>query len=237
MSWASLRRPSVAWMACVAVLAGCAETTETPMPEATPTAATPASTAGPDGRHPGPDMLMEPAGESMPQPRSSEDAVGRYGIGSPAGADLIAAWDIDVLPDGAGLPPGQGSVREGLAIYETKCLACHGPTGREGPFDLLAGRVADDAFPFATDRSVRSTVGSYWPYATTLYDYTRRAMPFDFPGTLTDEEVYSLVGVMLYFNDLLPEDAIVDSATVVDTHMPARDRFVRDDRTGGTQIR
>ena len=160
-----------------------------------------------------------------------------FGFGAPASAELVAAWDIDIGPDGAGLPPGRGTVREGLEIYAEKCAACHGPTGREGPNDLLAPRLPDDGFPFATDRSARSTVGNYWPYATTLFDYTRRAMPFDRPGSLTDEEVYALVGALLHFNDLLPADAVVDSAAVVDVRMPARDRFVPDDRAGGPEIR
>ena len=161
-----------------------------------------------------------------------------YGFGSPASESQIAAWDIDIGPDGAGLPPGQGTVAEGLEVWERhRCVLCHGPTGREGPNDLIAGRIPGDEFPFANDRSLRSTVGNYWPYATTLFDYTRRAMPFDMPGTMTDEEVYAVVGAMLYFNDLLPADAVVDSATVVDTHMPARDRFVPDNRTGGPTIR
>ena len=116
-------------------------------------------------------------------------------------------------------------------------MACHGLTGTEGPFDVLAGRVPGDEFRFAEDRSLRSTVGSYWPFATTLFDYTRRAMPFDFPGSLSDEEVYGVVGAMLFFNDLLPEDAVVDSATVAEIIMPARDRFIPDDRTGGPIIR
>ena len=161
-----------------------------------------------------------------------------YGFGTPATESQIAAWDIDIGPDGAGLPPGQGSVAEGLDVWvRHRCILCHGPTGREGPNDIITGRIPGDEFPFANDRSLRSTVGNYWPYATTLFDYTRRAMPFDLPGTMTDEEVYAVVGAMLYFNDLLPADAVVDSAMVVDTRMPARDRFVPDNRTGGPTIR
>ncbi len=161
-----------------------------------------------------------------------------YGFGTPATESQIAAWDIDIGPDGAGLPPGQGTVAEGLEVWERhRCILCHGPTGREGPNDIITGRIPGDEFPFANDRSLRSTVGNYWPYATTLFDYTRRAMPFDLPGTMTDEEVYAVVGAMLYFNDLLPADAVVDSAMVVDTRMPARDRFVPDNRTGGPTIR
>jgi cytochrome c len=116
-------------------------------------------------------------------------------------------------------------------------VACHGPTGTEGPYDVLAGRIAGDSFPFATDPTARSTVGSYWPYATTLFDYTRRAMPFDAPGSLTDEEVYAVVGAVLFLNDLLPAGAVVDSAVLTDLVMPARDRFVPDDRVGGPEIR
>ena len=161
-----------------------------------------------------------------------------YGFGTPATESQIAAWDIDIGPDGAGLPPGQGSVAEGLDVWvRHRCILCHGPTGREGPNDIITGRIPGDEFPFANDRSLRSTVGNYWPYATTLFDYTRRAMPFDLPGTMTDEEVYAVLGAMLYFNDLLPADAVVDSAMVVDTRMPARDRFVSDNRTGGPTIR
>ncbi|WP_428277096.1 c-type cytochrome [Candidatus Palauibacter sp.] len=161
-----------------------------------------------------------------------------YGFGTPATESQIAAWDIDIGPDGAGLPSGQGSVAEGLDVWvRHRCILCHGPTGREGPNDIITGRIPGDEFPFANDRSLRSTVGNYWPYATTLFDYTRRAMPFDLPGTMTDEEVYAVVGAMLYFNDLLPADAVVDSAMVVDTRMPARDRFVPDNRTGGPTIR
>ena len=161
-----------------------------------------------------------------------------YGFGTPATTAQIAAWDIDIGPDGAGLPPGQGTVQEGLEVWvRHRCILCHGPTGREGPNDIIAGRIPGDEFPFANDRSLRSTVGNYWPYATTLFDYTRRAMPFDQPGTMTDEDVYAVVGAMLYFNDLLPANSVVDSATVVDTRMPAGDRFVPDNRTGGPTIR
>ena len=161
-----------------------------------------------------------------------------YGFGTSATESQIAAWDIDIGPDGAGLPPGQGTVAQGLDVWvRHRCILCHGPTGQEGPNDIIAGRIPGDEFPFANDRSLRSTVGNYWPYATTLFDYTRRAMPFDLPGTMTNEEVYAVVGAMLYFNNLLPADAVVDSATVVDTRMPARDRFVPDNRTGGPTIR
>ena len=182
-----------------------------------------------------PTLSWTDVGSSAARPPSGE--VGRYGFGSPASAVDIAMWDIDISPDGAGLPPGGSTVTDGLKVYQKKCMACHGPTGTEGPFDVLAGRVPGDEFRFAEDRSLRSTVGSYWPFATTLFDYTRRAMPFDFPGSLSDEEVYGVVGAMLFLNGLLSEDAVVDSATVAEIIMPARDRFIPDDRTGGPIIR
>ena len=178
------------------------------------------------------------SGDDQPVTGRAGAAEPVYGFGTAATESQIAAWDIDIGPDGAGLPPGQGTVAEGLEVWERhRCILCHGPTGREGPNDIIAGRIPGDEFPFANDRTLRSTVGNYWPYATTLFDYTRRAMPFDLPGTMTDEEVYAVVGAMLYFNDLLPADAVVDAATVVDTHMPARNRFVPDNRTGGPIIR
>jgi len=114
-------------------------------------------------------------------------------FGRTATPEDIAALDLDVGPDGAGLPAGGASVREGLEVYAARCASCHGVDGTGGPYDQLAGRLPDDAFPFGTDPTVRSTVGNYWPYATTLYDYIRKAMPFDTPGSLTSHEVYGSV--------------------------------------------
>ena len=126
---------------------------------------------------------------------------------------------------------------EGALVYEQKCIACHGPTGTEGPYNRLVGRVPDDAFPFANDPSVRLTIGNYWPYATTLFDYTLRAMPFDFPGSLTANETYAVSAYLLYLNEIVAEDAVLNAETLPRVVMPARDRFVRDDRRGGPEIR
>ena len=93
-------------------------------------------------------------------------------------------WDIDVGPDGAGLPPGRGTPADGAPIYAARCAGCHGKTGKEGPNDVLVGRLPGDAFPFARDPRAPKTIGSYWPYATTVFDYIRRAMPPDTPGSL-----------------------------------------------------
>ncbi len=160
-----------------------------------------------------------------------------FGIGRTAMAEEIVAWDIDVMPDGTGLPPGSGTVAEGASLYAVQCAACHGETGTEGPNDRLVGRNTEDDFAFARNRRLHKTIGSYWPYATTLYDYIYRAMPQTAPGTLTPDEVYSLVAYLLYRNDIVAEDAVMDAATLPAIVMPARDRFVRDNRQGGPEIR
>jgi mono/diheme cytochrome c family protein len=161
----------------------------------------------------------------------------RFGFGRPATADEIRAWDIDVRPDGAGLPPGRGTVAQGTAVYAARCAACHGPAGRNGPFDALVGREPRTGFPFGRDPSLVRTVGNYWPYATTLYDYIRRAMPWMQPGSLEPDEVYGLVAYLLFLNEIVREDAVTDAATLPKVVMPAHDRFVRDNRRGGREIR
>ena len=155
----------------------------------------------------------------------------RFGFGAPASEDRVARWDIDVKPDGEGLPPGRGSVAEGRRIYGTYCLQCHGPTGTEGPNDRLVSAGEWGQWPAGR------TVGGYWPYATTLFDYTRKAMPQTTPGTLTDDQVYAVVGYVLYLSGIVPAEAVMDSASLAAVEMPARDRFVPDDRTGGPEIR
>ncbi len=155
----------------------------------------------------------------------------RFGFGSPASEARIARWDIDVKPDGEGLPAGSGSVAEGRRVYEVQCLQCHGPTGTEGPNDRIA--ATDEWGQWPTGRAV----GSYWPYATTLFDYVRRAMPQATPGSLTDEEVYAVVAYVLHLNGLIPADAVMEATTLAAVEMPARNRFVPDDRVGGPEVR
>jgi len=153
-----------------------------------------------------------------------------FGIGRPATAAEIAALDIDVGPDGVGLPPGRGTAADGAPIYGARCAACHGKTGKEGPNDVLVGRIPGDAFPFAKDPRAPKTIGSYWPYATTVFDYIRRAMPPDRPGSLHDDEVYALVAFLLAQNELIPPDAVIDAASLPKVRMPAHDHFVPDTR-------
>ena len=178
-----------------------------------------ASLAGPAeaGRH---------VAAQAPQPKMPE----RFGIGRAATPDEIKAWDIDVGPDGVGLPPGGGTPGDGTALYAAKCSGCHGKTGREGPNDRLVGRLPNDAFPFGREGNVPHTIGNYWPYATTVFDYIRRAMPPDAPNSLSDGEVYNLVAFLLVQNQLVPADAVIDAASLPKVKMPARDRFVPDTR-------
>ena len=155
----------------------------------------------------------------------------RFGFGSAASAERVAMWDIDVRPDGEGLPPGSGTVAEGEQIYMAQCVACHGLTGREGPNDVLVTQEPWGEWPAGR------TIGGYWPYSTTLYDYIVKAMPQLTPGTLTADETYSVIAYILYLNDLVPEDAVMNAETLPGVEMPYRDRFVPDDRTGGSVIR
>lgn len=148
----------------------------------------------------------------------------RYGIGRPATPADIAARDIDITPDGHGLPAGRGTPAEGAALYATKCAKCHGATGREGPNDPLVGRDPKD-FSFSTDVKAVRTIGNYWPYPTTVFDYIRRAMPPDAPGSLTDAEVYALSAHLFHLNDLIPATAVMDATSLPKVAMPAKDRF------------
>lgn len=167
----------------------------------------------------------------------SQQAPPRFGFGRAASADEIKAWDIDVMPNGEGLPPGRGTSRDGAPIYARKCAVCHGATGTEGPFDVLVGREPRAGFPFGRDPTLVRTIGNYWPYATTLYDYINRAMPLDAPGSLSANEVYSLAAYLLWRNEIIADTAVIDAATLPRVRMPARDHFVVDDRRGGPVIR
>jgi cytochrome c len=183
--------------------------------------------------------LLLVLGACGPRDQARETPPPRFGFGRPTTLEDIKAWDIDVMSDGTGLPPGSGTASQGAAIYAVKCAACHGPTGKEGPFDKLVGREPREGFPFGRDPRLLSqrTIGNYWPYATTLYDYINRAMPFNATGSLSPREVYSLVAYLLYQNEVIPGDAAMDARSLPQVKMPARDRFVVDNRRGGAEIR
>jgi mono/diheme cytochrome c family protein len=144
-----------------------------------------------------------------------------YGLGRTATPQEMAGWDIDVGSDGAGLPPGHGDVAQGRVIYNDKCAACHGPKGEGKPMDPLAG-----GFGTVFDKDGKRTVGSYWPYATTLFDFVRRAMPFNAPQSLTPDQVYAVSAYVLYLNALVAEDTTLDAKSLPKVEMPNRSHFV-----------
>jgi cytochrome c len=150
---------------------------------------------------------------------------GRFGFGQPAPAAAITAEDIDVRPDGTGLPPGSGRADQGQAIYTTRCASCHGDTGREGG----SGPILIDARPFQPGVTP-PTVGNYWPYATSVYDYVNRAMPLDAPGSLQPDEVYALVAYLLNANEITATDAVMNAHTLPRVVMPNANGFVPDPR-------
>ena len=141
-----------------------------------------------------------------------------FGFGQPATPTEIAGWDIDVRPDGTGLPRGQGSVAQGQTIYDEKCASCHGTFGESNSYLQIAGGVGS----LGTDQPVRTT-GSKLNYATTLWDYINRAMPFNAPKSLTPDEVYALTAYVLNLNDILPADAVLDQQSLPAVKMPNRD--------------
>lgn len=149
----------------------------------------------------------------------------RYHVGRTPTPDEIKAWDIAIGPEGAGLPTGGGTAVRGKEIYSAQCARCHGATAREGPEAPLAG----GAGTLATSHPVK-TVGSYWPYATTLWDYINRAMPFDRPGVLDADDVYATVAYVLYLNGIVKETDVVDRTTLPRIRMPNRDGFEADPR-------
>ena len=159
------------------------------------------------------------------------------GIGRTATPDEIKAIDIDVMPDGRGLPPGRGTAAEGAPIYAAKCQSCHGKDGAGASADRLVATDSGPNFNFAMDAKLVKAVGNYWPYATTFYDYTQRAMPFTQPGTLTPNELYALTAYILSLNKVIPADAVMDATTLPKVVMPAKNRFVMDNRRGGPVVK
>ncbi|MBI0329439.1 cytochrome c [Burkholderia plantarii] len=158
----------------------------------------------------------------------SAPAPTRYGLGQPVTEASLAAWNIDVAPDGRGLPPGSGSVARGGQVYAQKCAMCHGAKGEGGVGDALVGGIGTLA-----DHKPKKTVGSYWPYATTLFDYIRRAMPYNAPGSLSADDVYAVSAFLLNRNGIVPDGATLDATTLPRVRMPNRDGFVPDPRGPG----
>jgi S-disulfanyl-L-cysteine oxidoreductase SoxD len=141
-------------------------------------------------------------------------------FGQPVSAADIAAWDVSIGPDGAGLPPGSGTPAQGAVVYAEKCAACHGDKG-EGKTNarLVGGQITGDG-------PAVKTVGSYWPYATTLFDFTRRAMPWTAPKSLTDNEVYAVTAHILRLNNIIGDNDVIDAKTLPQVKMPNREGFI-----------
>ena len=157
----------------------------------------------------------------------------RYGLGHVPVDSVLAAMNHDVGSVGAELPAGRGTVPEGAALYATQCASCHGKSG-EGvapAFPALIGRdTAAENFRFALNPKLTHTIGNYWPYATTVFDYVKRAMPLASPGSLTDNQVYALTAYLLAANAVIADTTTLDAATLRLVKMPYRDRFVPDNR-------
>lgn len=143
-------------------------------------------------------------------------------LGQPVAPSDIAAWDISIAPDGAGLPPGSGTPQQGEAVYAAKCTPCHGERGSGKPNDQLVGGAGS----LTGDQPPVKTVGSYWPYATTLFDYVRRAMPLNAPKSLTDEEVYAVAAYILQLNGIIGESEVMNAQSLPKVRMPNRDGFI-----------
>ena len=164
----------------------------------------------------------------------------RYALGARASDTEIGTWNTDIGQDGVELPSGAGSAPQGAAIYAAQCAACHGVGGVGGiaPNPALVGRdSAAEGFGFANDPKLVKTIGNYWPYATTLFDYIKRAMPLASPGSLSDRDVYALTAYLLSANRIVPADATLDAAALRAVRMPYANRFVPDDRRGGAEVR
>lgn len=145
-------------------------------------------------------------------------------FGRPATPDEIGLWDIDVRPEGIGLPEGSGTVAHGKEVYQIWCAGCHGPNGQGGIKDRLVGGQGS----LATNSPVK-TIGSFWPYATTLFDYIRRAMPYPLPGSLSAADTYAVTAYLLNLNGLLPASGQLDKQTLPKVKMPNRNGFIPDD--------
>ena len=146
------------------------------------------------------------------------------GLGKPLTDADIKQWDIAILPDGTNLPPGNGTPAEGAAIYAEKCVACHAEAGKGGASPGATALIG--GAPLANGIDTTKTIANYYPYATTVFDYIRRAMPFNVPRSLSDHEVYALTAYILALNKLIDETAVMDAKTLPQVKMPNRDNFI-----------
>src|SRR5262245_34720537 len=171
------------------------------------------------------------------EPGSVAAQMPTYGVGRAPTAEEIKEWNLTIPPDGRGLPPGTGTAALGKPIFEEKCSPCHGEKGDDPKYRLLVGRprpltaasLPESIDPFVGGQPVL-TIGSFWPYATTLWGFIRRAQPFDSPGSLTTDEVYAVAAYLLYLNGIIGERDVLDARTFQQIRMPNRGGFVPDAR-------
>jgi cytochrome c len=149
---------------------------------------------------------------------------GPVGIGKPITENQIRLWNIDIGPNGEGLPPGSGTVSDGAVLYQQQCASCHGDKGQGGIANRLVGGGA-----LNTNSPVK-TVGSFWPYSTTIFDYTKRAMPHNAPQSLSNDQVYAATAYILFLNQIITKDAVMDAKSLPLVKMPNRDGFTRIER-------
>lgn len=149
-----------------------------------------------------------------------------YGVGRAPTPEEIEGWDIAIAPDGEGLPAGRGTPVDGREVFAKRCADCHGAEGQGAD----KGEALVGGMGTLKDRQPLKTVGSFWPYATTVWDYVNRAMPFDRPGTLTHDQVYSVVAFLLYLNGIIDENQEMNAESLPQVKMPNREGFVPDPR-------
>lgn len=162
----------------------------------------------------------------------------RLGLGRTPDKTVLAAMDTDIDAEGTALPAGRGSAEDGKRLYAQQCAMCHAPDGRGMPpaFPRLLGRDPKaEGFVFAADPKLPHTIGNYWPYATTLFDYIKRAMPLTAPGSLTDAQVYALTAYLLAEDDVIPKGTTLDATSLRAVKMPYVDRFLWSDEVGASR--
>jgi cytochrome c len=195
-------------------------------PAASPAASPAAKPAASPAASPAVAVAASPSPVVRPTPRPAPQppVAGAFGFGRAATPDEIKKIDIDVRPDGVGLPAGSGTAAQGRPIFAQKCAGCHGANGEGTP----AGPKLVDPTPFKTGTTT-ATVGNYWPYATTVWDYINRAMPFDKPGSLQADEVYALTAFLLAENKVIGEGEVMDARSLPQVKMPNVGNFTSPD--------
>ncbi len=167
-----------------------------------------------------------PASAQQGKPAAQSVAAKKTGVGREAHPDEVKAWDTDVRPDGQGLPAGKGSVKDGEDLYQAQCAACHGEFGESaGRWPMVAGGRGS-----LKNTGPEKTVGSFWPYASTAFDYIKRAMPYGNARSLSDDEVYAITAYVLYLNDVVKEDFVLSKDNFTSIKLPNVEGFYEDDR-------